>query len=171
LPNAKTGRREDAERVAAIVPRPLAKAVIFAALGDKDRTFEALDRVVPLGPVRMEGRSHRSTICVAARRPAPERSAPEGRLAEIADSRRINTRKMSSPSERLPHHRLAMRRLGRRRVYSWGACEAPPGNSRRPGGNWPGFILGRMVPGNGACADNSASAESRCGARPARADQ
>ena len=50
---AKAGRRDDAERVAAIVPRPLAKAAIFAALGDKDRTFEALDRVVPLGPVRM----------------------------------------------------------------------------------------------------------------------
>ena len=50
---AKAGRREDAERVAAIVPRPLSKATIFAALGDKDRTFEALDRAVPLGPVRM----------------------------------------------------------------------------------------------------------------------
>jgi tetratricopeptide (TPR) repeat protein len=50
---AKAGRREDAERVAAIVPRPLAKAAIFAALGDKDRTFEALDRVVPLGPIRI----------------------------------------------------------------------------------------------------------------------
>jgi hypothetical protein len=35
------------------VPRPLAKATIFAALGDKDRTFEALERMVPLGPVRM----------------------------------------------------------------------------------------------------------------------
>jgi hypothetical protein len=50
---AKTGRREDAERVAAVVPRPLAKAAIFAALGDKDRTFEALDRAVPLGPIRI----------------------------------------------------------------------------------------------------------------------
>ena len=50
---AKAGRREDAERVAAIVPRPGGKAAIFAALGDKDRTFEALDRMVPLGPIRM----------------------------------------------------------------------------------------------------------------------
>ena len=50
---AKAGRREDAERVAAIVPPPLTKATIFAALGDKDRAFEALDRAVPLGPVRM----------------------------------------------------------------------------------------------------------------------
>ena len=50
---AKAGRREDAERVAAIVQRPLEKAAIFAALGDKDRTFEALDRGVPLGPIRI----------------------------------------------------------------------------------------------------------------------
>jgi serine/threonine-protein kinase len=50
---AKAGRREDAERVAAIVPRPLTKAAIFAALGDKDRAFEALNRAVPLGPIRM----------------------------------------------------------------------------------------------------------------------
>ena len=50
---AKAGRREDAERVAAIVPRPLAKAAIFAALGDKERTFQALDQAVPLGPVRI----------------------------------------------------------------------------------------------------------------------
>ncbi len=50
---AKAGRREDAERIAATVPRPLSKAAVFAALGDKDRTFKALDRMVPLGPVRM----------------------------------------------------------------------------------------------------------------------
>lgn len=50
---AEAGRRQDAERVAAVVPRPLAKAAIFAALGDKDRTFEALDRAVPLGPIRI----------------------------------------------------------------------------------------------------------------------
>ena len=50
---ATAGRRADAERAAAIVPRPLEKARIFAALGDKDRAFEALDRGVPLGPVRI----------------------------------------------------------------------------------------------------------------------
>ena len=50
---ATAGRREDAERVASIVPHTLAKAAIFAALGDKDRAFEALDRGVPLGPVRI----------------------------------------------------------------------------------------------------------------------
>ena len=50
---AQAGRREEAERIAAIVPRPMTKAMIFAALGDKDRAFEALDRMVPLGPVRI----------------------------------------------------------------------------------------------------------------------
>jgi tetratricopeptide (TPR) repeat protein len=50
---AHAGRRLDAERVAAIVPRPLSKATIFAALGDKDRAFQALERMVPLGPIRM----------------------------------------------------------------------------------------------------------------------
>jgi serine/threonine-protein kinase len=50
---AQAGRREEAERIAAIVPRPMTKAMIFAALGDKDRAFEALDRMVRLGPVRI----------------------------------------------------------------------------------------------------------------------
>ena len=50
---ARAGRRQDAERVAVMVPRPLEKAAIFAALGDKDRAFEALDCAVPLGPVRI----------------------------------------------------------------------------------------------------------------------
>ena len=50
---AKGSRRADAERIAAIVPRPQAKAAIFAALGDKDRTLDALYRMVPLGPIRL----------------------------------------------------------------------------------------------------------------------
>jgi serine/threonine-protein kinase len=50
---AKAGRREDAERIAASIPRPLAKAAIFAALGDKDRAFESVDQSVPLGPIRI----------------------------------------------------------------------------------------------------------------------
>jgi adenylate cyclase len=50
---ALAGRREDAERVAAIQWRPIAQAGIFAELGDKDRAFEALDRAIPLGPVRV----------------------------------------------------------------------------------------------------------------------
>ena len=37
----------------AIVPRPLAQASIFAALSDKERTVEALERMAPLGPIRV----------------------------------------------------------------------------------------------------------------------
>jgi tetratricopeptide (TPR) repeat protein len=50
---AKAGRHEDAERIAAMVPRQASKAQIFAALGDKDRTFEMLDRMVEMGPTRL----------------------------------------------------------------------------------------------------------------------
>jgi tetratricopeptide (TPR) repeat protein len=50
---AKAGRREDAERVAARLPRLASKAQIFAALGDKDRAFQMLDRMVPMGPARI----------------------------------------------------------------------------------------------------------------------
>jgi tetratricopeptide (TPR) repeat protein len=50
---AAAGRREDAERIAALVPRPISKATIFAALGDKDRTLELLDQLAPTGPVRI----------------------------------------------------------------------------------------------------------------------
>jgi Flp pilus assembly protein TadD len=50
---ARAGRRDDAERIAALVPRPASKARIFAALGDKDRTFAALDQMVPMGPTRI----------------------------------------------------------------------------------------------------------------------
>jgi tetratricopeptide (TPR) repeat protein len=50
---ARAGRRKDAERIAALVPRYASKAQIFAALGDKDRTFEVLDQMVPMGPTRI----------------------------------------------------------------------------------------------------------------------
>jgi len=50
---AGAGRREDAERLAALVPRPIGKATIFAALGDKERTLEYLDQLVRTGPVRV----------------------------------------------------------------------------------------------------------------------
>jgi TolB-like protein len=50
----RAGRREDAEKVAAEVSsRPFNQALTFAGLGDKDRTFEALGRMAPLGPIRM----------------------------------------------------------------------------------------------------------------------
>jgi TolB-like protein/Flp pilus assembly protein TadD len=51
---ARAGRREDAEKLAAVRPQhPLSQAVIFAGLGDKDRAFEALDRAAVAGPSRM----------------------------------------------------------------------------------------------------------------------
>lgn len=50
---AKAGRRQDAERIAAMLPRLASKAQIFAALGDKDRTFELLDQMAPMGPARI----------------------------------------------------------------------------------------------------------------------
>lgn len=50
---ALSGRREEAEKIAAAQWRPIEQAGIFTALGDKDRAFEALDRAVPLGPVRL----------------------------------------------------------------------------------------------------------------------
>jgi tetratricopeptide (TPR) repeat protein len=50
---ALAGRREDAERIATIQWRPIAQAGIFTALGDKDRAFAALERAIPLGPVRL----------------------------------------------------------------------------------------------------------------------
>ena len=51
---ARAGRREDAEKLlASISTNPLNEAVIFAGLGDKDRTFDALDRAAAAGPFRM----------------------------------------------------------------------------------------------------------------------
>jgi tetratricopeptide (TPR) repeat protein len=50
---ARAGRREDAERMAALAPRLASKAQIYAALGDKDRTIAVLDRMVPMGPTRL----------------------------------------------------------------------------------------------------------------------
>ena len=50
---ARAGRSQDAERVAAMAPRPASKVLIFAALRDKARTFEFLDQMVPMGPTRV----------------------------------------------------------------------------------------------------------------------
>jgi TolB-like protein/Flp pilus assembly protein TadD len=49
---ARTGRREEAEKLAVDLS-PIRQAAIFAGLGDKDRTLEALDRSAPLGPFRI----------------------------------------------------------------------------------------------------------------------
>ena len=51
---ARSGRRVEAENLAIeLSRRPLQQAVIFAGLGDKERTLEALDRIAEVGPVRM----------------------------------------------------------------------------------------------------------------------
>ena len=54
---ARAGRRDEAERVAAWFHFPRAGfpygAAIFACLGDKDRTFEVLDQMAQIGPIRM----------------------------------------------------------------------------------------------------------------------
>jgi TolB-like protein len=52
---ARAGRREDAEKIAAMTPsiNPFNFALIFAGLGDKDRCFEALNRAVAAGPYRI----------------------------------------------------------------------------------------------------------------------
>jgi predicted Zn-dependent protease len=51
---ARAGRRDDAERVAAAVsPNPFNQALVFAGLGDRERTLDALERMSALGPVRI----------------------------------------------------------------------------------------------------------------------
>jgi len=51
---ARAGRREEAEKLAAGgLQDPLPQAMIFAGLGDKDRTLEALERLAPSGPFRV----------------------------------------------------------------------------------------------------------------------
>jgi tetratricopeptide (TPR) repeat protein len=52
---ARTGRLEEAEKLAAATPpqNPINRALIFAGLRDKTRTFEALDRALTAGPIRV----------------------------------------------------------------------------------------------------------------------
>ena len=50
---ARSGRREEAEKMASASQYANEQALIFAGLGDKDRTLEALDRMAALGPVRV----------------------------------------------------------------------------------------------------------------------
>jgi tetratricopeptide (TPR) repeat protein len=49
----RAGRRAEAENLAAVSPGALQQVLIFAGLGDKDRTIGALDRMTELGPVRV----------------------------------------------------------------------------------------------------------------------
>ena len=71
---ARAGRREDAERMAALAPRLASKAQIYAALGDQDRTFEVLDHMVAMGPIRM-GRDYLNTSNFAFLRGDPRLKA------------------------------------------------------------------------------------------------
>jgi hypothetical protein len=50
---AIVGRKEEAEKIASIQPRPIEQAEIFSGMGDLDRAFAALDQTLPLGPVRI----------------------------------------------------------------------------------------------------------------------
>ncbi len=51
---ARAGRREEAEQIArAQAQYPFQQALVFAGLGDKDRTLEAAERMAPQGPVRI----------------------------------------------------------------------------------------------------------------------
>ena len=51
---ARAGRHDEAEKlVAEIAPNPFNEALVFAGLGDRNRTLDALDRMVVLGPLRM----------------------------------------------------------------------------------------------------------------------
>ena len=50
----RAGRREEAEKLAvAAAPHAYFQALIYAGLGDKDRTLDALDRVTQLGGARI----------------------------------------------------------------------------------------------------------------------
>jgi serine/threonine-protein kinase len=50
---ARSGRREEAEKMASASQYANEQALIFAGLGDRDRTLEALDRMAPRGAVRV----------------------------------------------------------------------------------------------------------------------
>jgi TolB-like protein/Tfp pilus assembly protein PilF len=50
---ARSGRRDEAEKMAAMSDYPNEQALIFAGLGDKDRTLEALGRMATLGAQRV----------------------------------------------------------------------------------------------------------------------
>ena len=49
----RAGRRQEAENLAAVSPGLLQQILIYAGLGDRDRTIDALQRMLALGPVRV----------------------------------------------------------------------------------------------------------------------
>jgi serine/threonine protein kinase/cytochrome c-type biogenesis protein CcmH/NrfG len=48
-----TGQRAEAEKLAAAMDNPYAEAMVYAFMGDKERTFEALERVATSAPHRL----------------------------------------------------------------------------------------------------------------------
>jgi hypothetical protein len=49
----RAGRRREVEELAAVSPGALQQVLIYAGLGDRDGTINALQRIVELGPVRV----------------------------------------------------------------------------------------------------------------------
>ena len=49
----RAGRRREAEELAAVSPGALQQVLIYAGLGDRDGTIDALQRIFELGPVRV----------------------------------------------------------------------------------------------------------------------
>jgi hypothetical protein len=63
------GRREEAEKLASsLVESPIHQALVYSGLGDKDRTFQALNDSTVLGPIRMGRTLTFPEFCVAAPR-------------------------------------------------------------------------------------------------------
>jgi hypothetical protein len=49
----RAGRRREAENLAAEASDPFIQALTYAGIGDKERTVQALERMAPMGPVRL----------------------------------------------------------------------------------------------------------------------
>ena len=83
---ARAGRREEAENLEAETPavNPLNHALIFAGLGDKDRTFEALEHECRGRPFSNRQSAYLARAVIASRRSAPEGPSQESWIAGVA---------------------------------------------------------------------------------------
>lgn len=89
---ARAGQREEAEKVAAAIsPNPFQQTIIFAGLGDKERTFEALELMTALGPVRI-GRTLTFPEVALLRGDPRLKAAQKSRLARVATNATIDSR-------------------------------------------------------------------------------
>jgi hypothetical protein len=62
---AVTGRRDEAEALVAEHPKaPIRQMLIYAGLGDKERAFEALERLVGRNPWRAATWMHRPEVAI-----------------------------------------------------------------------------------------------------------